>query len=734
MDGPAEMRKSVIADLAIECTDLPIALFKSRRILRMIGPRTSRRMTATRRCFPSLISAVLVAPVADGQFALTAGASTTRAELVSEMRVIAAGSPFEVALSLTHPAGWHSYYRNSGGIEQAPQIAWTLPPGFSVGEMRWPVPEVKDGLLGKSFIHSGSPAFLIEIIPSPELQSGETVTLTATAEWQICKESCINESKEFTLVLTAGEQAEADPAVARWFEKARVRLPQDRSSWTYDASSDGDDIVLRVGSVSPPAPAGFTDFVPDVPFVRAASDGGSINRSDDGWIIRLKRAQSDVLGNAIPQGDAISGVLLGEPAVSMPLTAIARQSSDANSDDNAISSTMTFPAILLGMFIGGLLLNLMPCVFPVIGLKIMGFVQQAGSDRRKIALHGLIFAIGVLLSFAVLSGLLFAARGAMGAVGWGYQLQQPWVVLTLLLVMFVFALNLAGVFEIGSSATSVGGSLQSRHGFAGSFFSGVLATEVATPCSAPFLGAAIGAAVALPALPFFSAFAAMAVGLALPYLLLSFFPSLIERLPRPGPWMVSFKQSMAFLLFATAGFLLWVYAGITGLEHLLGTVFGLCAVAVAAWIHGRWNLPHRRRSTRITAATLAVAFAALGIQLARPPAPSAIDWQPWSQARVDELLAEGRPVYIDFTARWCATCQFNKKRAYTPEVVARMNQKRVVTLVADKTRPNPEIDRALRELGRSAIPVNVLLVPGRAPHLLPELLSPDDLMRALEGW
>jgi len=380
-----------------------------------------------------------------------------------------------------------------------------------------------------------------------------------------------------------------------------------------------------------------------------------------------------------------------------------------------------------------MILNLMPCVFPVIGLKIMGFVQQAGQDRKKIALHGLAFTLGVLVSFGVLSGILFTARAASGAasIGWGYQLQNPWVVLALMLLMFVFALNLFGVFEIGISATSVGGSLQSKHGLTGSFFSGALATVVATPCSGPFLGVALGVAIALPALQFFLAFAAMAVGLALPYLVLSVFPRLIDFLPRPGAWMESFKQAMSFLLFATAGYLLSVYAGQIGPDHLLGPVFGLGAVTVAAWIYGRWNLPHCKRETRVTALVLAALFATGGLFLARPPQPSALTWEPWSQARVKTLLDEGTPVYIDFTAMWCPTCQVNKRRAYTPEVIALMKAKGVTALKADKTKANPQIEAALRQLGRAAIPVNVLLTPGKDPVIFPELLAPDDLLHAL---
>ena len=392
------------------------------------------------------------------------------------------------------------------------------------------------------------------------------------------------------------------------------------------------------------------------------------------------------------------------------------------------------------MFLGGLILNLMPCVFPVIGLKIMSFVQQAGADHKKIVLHGIIFALGVFVSFAILSGILYSLK-----LGWGYQLQDPWVMFTLMVLMFVLALNMFGVFELGTSATSVGGSLQSKQGLVGSFFSGVLATVVATPCSGPYLGPAIGATIALPAVQFFAAFGAMAAGLALPYLVLSIFPKLIDFLPRPGAWMESFKQAMSFLLFATAGYLLWVYAAIIDFDNMPGPIFGLTAIAIACWIHGRWNLPHRNKNVRLTALALTLVFASSGLYLAKPPAtpapstptaPSsnqAIDWQTWSEERVASLLAEGKPVYIDFTAKWCATCQVNKKRAYTQEVIALMKEKGVVALKADKTKPNPEIEAALKKIGRTAIPVNVLLAPGKDPVILPELLSADDVLSALKG-
>ena len=520
-----------------------------------------------------------------------------------------------------------------------------------------------------------------------------------------------------------------DPAAAELFTKARASQPaKPDKTWKISAQNAGDDILLSVdpGMALDQAP---TDFIPDQPFVLGTSSGGSIKRDGNVWLIRLKRATKDALEQPIPQGKSFAGILTGPRPVIIPQTVIA-----APPETPAASLTLlSYLKILGSLFLGGLILNLMPCVFPVIGLKIMGFVKQAGEDRKKVAMHGLVFSFGVLVSFGVISGILFIVRAVYGAksIGWGYQLQDPWVVLSLLVLMLLLALNMFGVFELGTSATSIGGSLQTKQGFSGSFFSGVLATVVATPCSGPFLAGALALAITLPAFQFFLAFAVMAAGLSLPYLVLSIFPNLLDYLPRPGAWMESLKQAMSFLLFATAGYLLWIYAGLIELEHVLAPIFGLSAIAAAAWIHGRWNLPHRTRKVRRAALALTLLFAAGGAYLAKPPPPTALKWEPWSAARVDSLIETNTPIYIDFTAQWCATCQFNKARAYTPAVIALMAKKGVVTLRADKTKPNPQIEEALQKLGRTAIPVNVLLAPGKDPVILPSVLSPDDLLDAL---
>ena len=368
------------------------------------------------------------------------------------------------------------------------------------------------------------------------------------------------------------------------------------TAWTVHAEKAAPGYRLRLSPGAGAAEPKDVYFVPDQKFIDPAKPQ-TLSRDGKDWLLTLPLATEDVLGNPLKPGTSLSGILKSssswETAAAKPSLAVASIITNPSKDQSK-SPDLPLSALLrifAGMFLGGLLLNLMPCVFPVIGLKILGFVEQAGRNHRKIVLHGVLFSIGVLVSFWVLSGILFAARAAAGTggeIGWGYQLQNQWVVLALMVLMFVLALSMFGLFELGASVTGVGGKLASKQGAAGTFFSGVLATVVATPCSAPFLGAAIGAAIGLPAVPF-AAFSAMALGLSTPYLVLSIFPALVNRLPRPGPWMVTFKQGMSFLLFATAGYLLWVYTGQIGLENMLYPLVGLTLIAIAAWVYGRWH-------------------------------------------------------------------------------------------------------------------------------------------------
>ncbi|WP_176159662.1 protein-disulfide reductase DsbD family protein [Prosthecobacter debontii] len=405
---------------------------------------------------------------------------------------------------------------------------------------------------------------------------------------------------------------------------------------------------------------------------------------------------------------------------------------------------MSFGGYLLFAFIGGLILNIMPCVFPVLGIKIMSVVQQAGEDKKKVLFHGLAYTLGVLVCFWALGGLVISLGKA-----WGFQLQSPSFVFGLCAFFLVFGLNMAGVFEIGASAVGVGANLQSKNGVSGSFFSGLLATVVATPCSAPFLGSALGYTVTLPALQAMLMFSMIGIGLASPFLFLSLAPKLVSALPRPGAWMESFKQGLSFLLFGTVAFLTWVLTGMVEGQPMLFTLFGLVLIAFGCWIYGRWSLPHKPARTRMVAVLLTLASVIAGLALGWPQVEAAqatagmtssatahkeggLSWEEWSPEKEAELRAANQAVYIDYTAKWCFTCQVNK-RVYKDAALQKLiADKKVVLLKADWTNDDPRITKALSALGKAAVPVNVLYIPGKKePLVLPELLSVENVSEAI---
>jgi thiol:disulfide interchange protein DsbD len=651
--------------------------------------------------------------------------------LLSEVKSIAPGQKFSVALALTHQEGWHSYYKNPGGIEDSPTISWKVPAGFQAGDMQWPTPHVADPAFQfddanpeKAYTYSNSDGFFITEITAPaDLKVGSTVTITADAKWQICKDSCVNEKALLSIELPVAATAEIDPANQEAFTKGRAAQPK-ASDLTFEIHKSTGSLQLRISGAQAMTDAHFiSDHKMIMPSATMAA-----RAEGDVFVIDLKTRKELFSGETIESSENLSGILTfsdasGKRSVLVPSTAIVKAPAPP-------LPFAKFLPVLLGMFFGGLILNLMPCVFPVIGIKILGFVQQAGQDKKKIILHGVLFTLGVLVSFWILSGILFAARQAAGGeeFGWGYQLQNKWVVLGLMMLMFIMALNLFGVFEIGTSATSVGGNLQNKQGLSGSFFSGFLATVVATPCSGPFLGAAIGAAIVLPPVQFFTAFTVMALGLSVPYLLMSIFPKLVDYLPRPGAWMETFKQGMSFLLFATAGYLLWIYAGIIDLDHALKPILGLSIVALACWIYGRWTGFAKPKRTRVIASVFALALLVFGIFFSGH-IKQGVTWETWSEERVEELLEEDTPVFVDFTAKWCALCQVNKGNAYSDEVVQLMKERGIVALKADKTKADPKIEEALAKLDRTAIPVNVLYVPGKDLIITPEVLTSDYLLK-----
>lgn len=415
------------------------------------------------------------------------------------------------------------------------------------------------------------------------------------------------------------------------------------------------------------------------------------------------------------------------------------KTSGAKTSDKANASTASVPAqstasLLLFAFVGGLILNVMPCVFPVLGIKILSVVNQAGEDKRQVVMHGLAYTLGVLVSFWALAGFIIGIKAAGGNVAWGFQLQSPGFVFFLTVFLFAFGLNMAGVYEVGSSAVGVGSDLTHKSGLGGSFFSGLLATVVATPCAAPFLAPALAYALTLSAVPSLFFFTVIGLGLAGPYLLLSFFPRLVSLLPRPGAWMESFKQAMSFLMFATVAFLLWTLAGMVDEYGLLEVLISLVLVAVACWIYGRWSLPHKPLRTRVKAVVFTLVFLIGGMALAWPQGSKAggLKWDHWSPEAVTALRAEKKPIYIDFTARWCVTCQTNKLVYKDASLQEEFKKRGITTLKADWTNYDERITDALKKLDRAAVPVNVLYIPGKEePVILPNLLTVENVKAAL---
>lgn len=609
--------------------------------------------------------------------------SKVTAAAISEVTAAAPGKPFRVMVKLQHVPGAHTYGKVLAPeiIGKPTQLIWTLPDGWKMDELPWPAVHPFKGVDGSpSEGYEGTVHLPAQITPPANAAIGSKADLLVKVDGLVCDDkTCTPFKQEVTLSVTIAAEPAKDPAQAALFP-SETAPPAPTPS-----APDAEKKTPPVASPTPEATA------PPAP-VPAPED---------------KK----------------------EPAATTPASASAA----------APVVPPSFPFIMLSAFIGGLILNIMPCVFPVLGIKVVGVVQQAGGDRRQVVLHGLVYTLGILLSFWALGGLVVAL-----GKGWGFQLQSAGFNYGLAAFFLIFGLNMAGVFEIGASAVGVGSDLQAKHGLGGSFFSGLLATLVSTPCSAPFLGTALGFAVKLPAPQAMLLFTLIGLGLASPFLLLSAFPGLVKALPRPGAWMESFKQGMSFLLFGTVFYMLWVLTAMVEGLPLLWLMLSLALIALGCWIYGRWSLPHKPARTRAISVVLALAAIGGGLFLgwpakqpkgthaAGPLFEHGLEWQPWSEAKVQELIAAGKPVYIDFTAKWCLTCQVNKRVYSDTQLQELFKSKGVVAVKADYTNEDPAILAAFTALGRGAIPVNALYIPGRKePHILPEILTSDNVSDVL---
>jgi thiol:disulfide interchange protein DsbD len=693
--------------------------------------------------------ACLLALVATPALAAPVNTGHIEAELVAQEAAVPGGTVY-VAVRQKIVAGWHTYWRNPGDAGSATRLAWTLPTGWKAGEIVWPTP--KRLLEGRAPNQLGVYAYEGEVLlPVPvevpaSARPGQSVELTVAVSFLVCAETCVPEDAVLTLSLpvTAGPpqpDATWGPRIAETLAKA----PRP-AGLTAAFRAEGSTVILAVtGEALKGAEMAGAFFFP---FSGTAVDHPgpqAIERGPDGLTLSLPGGYDFTRGTA---PGALAGVLaLGDRAFEITAQAgpLPAGASGLGPPPGEASSKLGIIGALLFAFLGGMILNLMPCVFPILSMKaatLAGHAHEARAARHQ----GLAYLAGVLTTFLSLAGALIALKAAGAAVGWGFQLQSPAAVAALAVLMVLVALNLSGVFEIGTSLQGAGGRLaDNRRGMLGSFLTGVLAVVVAAPCTAPFMGPAMGFALTQGPVVSLLVFAFLGLGLAAPFVALSFAPALLRLMPKPGAWMETLRNVLAFPMYGTAAWLVWVLAQQTGPLGLALAFAATLLAAFAAWLFGRAQKRDKAPVLRALAAVVLLAVAGLiyGLTLAPPPAAAQsaktdaaaveLPSEPWSPERVAALRAEGRPVFVNFTAAWCVTCQVNDAAAITrPATAEAFRKANAVYLVADWTNRDGDIAKALAEQGRAGVPLYLVYgADGSPPVVLPQLLSEGMVIEAI---
>src|SRR5882724_11697104 len=670
------------------------------------------------------------------------GKQLVKAELLADTSGIVPGKPFTIGLLLRMAPRWHTYWKFSGDAGLPTELKWKLPPGWKIGEIQWPIPlkTIDPGDI-ETYGYENEVLLMQEITPPPKIDDS-SVRLSADASWLVCEKICIPGSE--TLQLELPMSTISQPANTEVFARNRRLLPQKRpgaNTATANWSRAGSDLRLKVTSET-------LGSYPAVDFFPLPEQGTVVghptveSRNKNEVVFRIPIESSGKSVSAMAGLVVFSQQPNGEDRGAWEITtpSIASATSPA-----PVRGIFTF---LLFGFIGGFILNLMPCVLPVISLKIFGFVQQAGQSRQKIFRSGIAFALGIFAWFIALALLLIALKGAGREVTWGgFQFTDAYFVLVLSVIVLVFALNLFGVFEISLPQSMTRGLLSTtqRKDDLGSFFQGVFATVLATPCTAPFLGTALGFAFSQSPVVILAMFVAIAAGMSAPYFLLSAQPAWLRFLPRPGPWMTHVKQFMGFLLLATLLFLLYVLGAQRGLEGAIWASCFLLVISVACWMKGAFVVPTASAAKRGVAVVLMLMLVLMsGIYFIGDKFHSANiasadsrlrgDWQAFTPERLQAELEQGHPVFVDFTAAWCLTCKFNEANVLESHDVRDAFQRRgIVKLKADWTNGDPVITKLLQQFGRPGVPLYVLY-PGKngEPIVFPELLTKSMLLEKLE--
>ena len=722
------------------------------RCVQVVSPFVSKMR------FSKLMFAVVFLLFA-GKLALGASSSADAAhlhvQLVVPASALTSGGSTDAGLYFKLEPGWHVYWKNAGDSGEPPRMKWTLPDGITAGSLQFPVP--KRLPLGPlmDFGYEDEVLFPFQLRVAANAKLGPSI-LHAKVDWLVCREVCIPGKAQLEATRPVSGQTTKTATVepdATLFARLGNRLPQVPPTTFkagFQSTATGFRLTVLTGQketqasffpadqnvLDNPAPQKLTSTAKGLTLDLKKDANLTTNPAQLRGVIALSKGRAFEI--AAPAG-APAAAVDNNPGETAAASGAADTASPVTSapSPNQPASTPGLARIVGLAFLGGLILNLMPCVFPVLFLKGLALMQSGAEERHRLRTHGLVYTAGILISFWVLVAVLLGLRSAGGRLGWGFQFQSPIFLSLMAGLLFFLALSLAGQFEIGLTLTSAGGSLAAKQGYTGSFFTGVLAVIVATPCTAPFMGAAIGYALAQPAGVTFAVFTALALGLAAPYAALTLQPAWTRVLPKPGAWMEVLRQAVSVPIFGTVIWLAWVLANAYGAAVLAALLAGFLLIAIAGWFLGRW--PAQRWST-IMAALILAGFIALSTwapkALAVASTPSGSQehaWQPWSADLVSRYQSQGRPVFVDFTASWCLSCQVNERVALTtPEVRKAFVDANVALLRADWTQHDEAIAQTLASLGRNGVPVYALYVPGDAsPRLLPEVLTPGIVTDAL---
>ena len=672
-------------------------------------------------------------------------------ELIAEVDEVVPGETFHLAMNFKLEPHWHIYWKNPGASGLPVEVEWDLPDGFTAGEIQWPAPErfEQGGLMSYGF--EDAVTLIVPVRAPEELESGRSLTIKAEAFWLICKELCLPGDAELVVELTSGETT-VESARADVFAAARKRLPDADAPWKVSAVVEKKSLIFTIEQAS-------DTQIPDTLYFYADKEGVLDPNAEqrlefvDDSSVRL------VVNLAIEQLDqplkSFSGVLQsasGSWQLEGPVGFVVKEdeiSATAMQTSGGIEGfllDMGLVGWLLLAFAGGFILNLMPCVLPVLSLKVFSLLKHSGQSRPQALLHGGAYTVGVVVSFLLLAGVLLGLRALGEQIGWGFQLQSPQFVAALTVIFFLFALNLMGVFEIGAGLVGADANIAKRNDITGSFGMGVLAAVVGAPCMGPLVASVSGIAVQAQPVTGLLIFATMGLGLASPFLFLSIFPKLIDYLPKPGVWMESVKQFMGFLLMAAVVFLLFVAGGLGGAKGIISLLVSILLVSLAAWVFGRWSVPVKPKHTQRIAQMISLLLLLTGFWYATSKMKQAHqgltvetvvagegEWAEWSADRVEATLAKGQPVFVDFTASWCLICQVNKKIALRTEATSSLFEDYgVVPLQADWTRYDPAITQELERFGRSGVPLYVLYTPDGKVEVLPQNLTNGKIREVIE--